>query len=50
MEGGVGWWKQITDALDVVQFLILVVSPAAMRSEIARKEWRYARQRGVCVL
>lgn len=49
MEGGVGWWKQITDALDVVQFLILIMTPAAMRSEIARKEWRYARQRGVCV-
>lgn len=24
MEGGVGWWKQITEALDVVQFLVLV--------------------------
>jgi WD40 repeat protein len=49
MQGGVGWWKQITDALDVVQFLVLVMTPAAMQSPMARKEWRYARQQGVCV-
>jgi hypothetical protein len=23
LEGGVGWWKQITDAIDSVDFLIL---------------------------
>jgi WD40 repeat protein len=49
MEGGVGWWKQVTDALDVAQFLILVMTPAALQSPITRKEWRYARQQGVCV-
>lgn len=49
MEGGVGWWRQITDALDVVQFLVLVMTPAALRSEIAQREWLYARHRGVCV-
>jgi WD40 repeat protein len=49
MEGGVGWWKQITDALDVAQFLILIMTPAALQSPITRKEWRYARQQGVCV-
>src|SRR5438128_847553 len=49
MEGGVGWWKQITDALDVVQFLVLIMTPAVLQSPIASKEWRYARQRGVCV-
>lgn len=49
MEGGIGWWKQITDALDSVQFMAIVMTPAAMQSEIARKEWRYARQQGVCV-
>ena len=49
MEGGIGWWKQITTALDAVDYLILVMTPAALNSEISRKEWRYARQAGVCV-
>ncbi len=49
MEGGVGWWKQIEEALDQVQFLVIVMTPAAMQSEMTRKEWRYARQRGVNV-
>jgi WD40 repeat protein len=49
MEGGVGWWRQITDALESVEFLVLVMTPAAMRSPIVQKEWRYARQQGVCV-
>src|SRR6266496_245789 len=49
MEGGKDWWLQITEALDVVEFLVLVMTPAAMLSETVRKEWRYARQQGVCV-
>jgi hypothetical protein len=49
MEGGRGWWKQITDALDVVKFIVLVMTPDAMESEVVRKEWRYARQQGVCI-
>jgi WD40 repeat protein len=49
LEGGVGWWKQITDAIDTVEFLILIMSPGAMDSPVVRDEWRYARQRGVCV-
>jgi hypothetical protein len=49
MEGGVGWWKQIEEALDQVRFLLVVMTPAAMQSEMTRKEWRYARQRGVNV-
>ncbi len=49
MEGGRDWWQQIKDALDVVEFMVLVMTPAAMRSETVRKEWRYARQQGVCV-
>lgn len=49
MEGGKDWWLQITEALDVVEFLVLVMTPAAMGSETVRKEWRYARQQGVCV-
>ncbi len=49
MEGGRDWWQQITEALDVVEFMVLVMTPAAMPSEMVRKEWRYARQQGVCV-
>src|SRR5256712_4757520 len=49
LEGGKDWWLQITEALDVVEFLVLVMTPAAMQSETVRKEWRYARQQGVCV-
>ena len=49
MLGGIGWWKQITAALDKVEILIMVVTPAAFQSEIAAKEWRYARQQGVRV-
>jgi WD40 repeat protein len=49
MEGGVGWWKQITAALETVQYLVLVMTPAAVISEESRREWRYARQAGVCV-
>ena len=49
MEGGVGWWIQIEEALDRVEFLVIVMTPRALASEITRKEWRYARQRGVIV-
>ena len=49
LEGGIGWWKQITDAIDSVDFLILVMTPAALASGNVQKEWRYARQQGVCV-
>jgi len=49
LEGGIGWWKQLADAIDSVEFLVLLMTPSAMRSENVRKEWRYARQQGVCV-
>jgi WD40 repeat protein len=49
LEGGVGWWTQITEAIDSVDFLVLVMTPWATQSETVRKEWRYARQQGVCV-
>ena len=49
LEGGIGWWRQITEALDNVEFLILILTPAAVHSPVIRQEWRYARQRGVCV-
>jgi WD40 repeat protein len=50
MEGGLSWWRQITEALETVRVMVLVATPAAMRSDVVREEWRYARQRGVRVL
>ena len=32
-EGGRDWWLQIKDALDVVEFMVLVMTPAAMQSK-----------------
>src|SRR6266571_5269151 len=49
MEGGKDWWQQITEALDQVEFMVLVMTPAALQSPIVRKEWLYARQQAVCV-
>jgi hypothetical protein len=49
LEGGIGWWKQITDAIDSAEFLVLVMTPAAIESGNVQREWRYARQQGVCV-
>jgi hypothetical protein len=49
MEGGRDWWLQICAALDQVDFLVALMTPAAMISEIVRKEWRYARQQGVTI-
>ena len=49
MEGGKDWWKQIKEALNVVEFMMLVMTLAAMQSKMVREERRYARQQGVCV-
>src|SRR4051812_13973033 len=37
LEGGVGWWTQIEAALDQVKFLVIVMTPQAMRSETTRR-------------
>ena len=49
MEGGRDWWLQIVEALDHVEFMVLLMTPATLHSSTVRKEWRYARQNGVCV-
>jgi WD40 repeat protein len=49
MQGGRGWRVQIEEALDQVEFSIMIMTPGALRSEECRREWRYARQRGVVV-
>ncbi len=50
MEGGRDWWRQITEAIDAVEYLVLVMTPAALRSDVVRREWRHARQQGRCVV
>jgi WD40 repeat protein len=49
MEGGVGWWRQIEEALENVSFLVIVLTPSALKSANTSREWRRARQAGVCV-
>ncbi len=49
LEGGRDWWLQILEALDKVEFMVLILTPKALESPIVLKEWRYARQKGVCV-
>jgi TIR domain len=49
MEGGRDWWLQIAEALNKVEYMVLVMTPDALCSSIIRKEWRYARQQGACV-
>src|SRR3954447_4859861 len=50
MEGGRDWWRQITEAVDKVEYVLLVMTPGALASEVVRREWRYARQQGRCVV
>ncbi|MCG8358784.1 MAG: TIR domain-containing protein [Kiloniellales bacterium] len=50
MEGGRDWWPQIVEAITGVEYLVLVMTPNALKSEVVRREWRLARQEGVCVV
>ncbi|MDT3778674.1 NB-ARC domain-containing protein [Nitrospira sp. MA-1] len=50
MEGGKDWWDQILEALKQVEYMVLVMTQAALVSPIVRKEWRQARQEGVGVI
>jgi len=50
LEGGKDWWLQIETAIKSVEFLVMVMTPGALASQTTRKEWRLARQEGVCVL
>jgi WD40 repeat protein len=43
------WWKQITDTLSRSQFLVLIMTPGAVQSVVARKEWQYAREQGLVI-
>src|SRR5579863_9391747 len=32
IEGGAGWWKRVAEAIDGVNFLVLLMTPAALAS------------------
>jgi WD40 repeat protein len=49
IEGGTGWWRQIEAALERVEFLVIVMTDGVLESETTRREWRHARQQGLCV-
>jgi len=49
LQPGVGWWRQIAETLDQVEFIVMVMTPGALESPITRREWQYARGQGVSV-
>ncbi|PJF30449.1 MAG: hypothetical protein CUN51_07970 [Candidatus Thermofonsia Clade 1 bacterium] len=50
MEGGADWWRQIQEAIENVDTMLLILSPAALASEVVAQEWHYARQKGTRVI
>ena len=47
MHGGDDWWLQIEDRIGQAGAVVLVVTPAALASDIVRREWVHARRTGV---
>ena len=50
MQGGQDWWRQIQQATDKAEYLVLVLTPGALASKVCKDEWRYARQVGTYVI
>ena len=46
LEGGEDWWRQVEAAIRSVEHVVLVLSPAALRSPYVAREWKLARQEG----
>lgn len=46
MRGGEQWWQQIRSAIDRASVSVLVVTAGAERSDVVRREWLYARNKG----
>jgi WD40 repeat protein len=46
LEGGEDWWRQVEAAIRCVEHVVLVLSPAALRSPYVVQEWKLARQEG----
>jgi hypothetical protein len=41
--------RQLEQAIDSAQYLVMVMTPGALRSQWVEKEWRRARENGVCI-
>ena len=50
LEGTDAWWPQVRETIDQIEYLVLIMTEAALRSEHVRREWRYARRVGTCVI
>ncbi|MFN7209347.1 MAG: TIR domain-containing protein, partial [Aggregatilineales bacterium] len=50
MEGGEDWWRQIQEAIENVDTMVLILSPKALASEVVAQEWHYARQKGTRII
>ena len=52
LEGGRDWWHEIERVVrdSNLEYLVLVMTPKALQSDVVRKEWRLARQEGKCVV
>ena len=50
MIGGENWWRQIQEAIENVDTMILVLSPKALESRVVSEEWHYARRHGTRVI
>ncbi len=48
--GGLAWRRQIVDAMGDCAYLVLVLTPAALASDVVAWEWQTARRLGLCVL
>jgi hypothetical protein len=46
MIGGQDWWAQIEQRIAQVGAAVLVVTPAALKSPVVRREWLHARRVG----
>jgi len=44
------WSRQIEEAIDAIEFFIMIITPKALLSSNCKEEWMYARRRGVCIL
>jgi WD40 repeat protein len=49
LEGGIDWWRQVEAVLQQVEHLVLMLTPAALKSPNVEREWRYARRQDVQV-
>lgn len=50
MDTSADWWEQIKVAIEKCEYLVMVATPAALTSDVVRREWTYARQTGTGVL